>query len=217
MTEPPASPTLGALRPQEGSAEVPLHRRTIDVEVYERDGHMVVIGTLSDQRPWASGRFGPRQVHLMELGIVVRCSDLVIVDAVAKMGTFPHAECPDIEGAFSGLIGLSVTRGYTSAVQERFGRARGCSHLEFLARVLGPVVIQALTASSSRLMDDGVEVVPGGTGLESGLQWMTNTCHVWAEDGVGLQKLAAGWRPGIDGYPSPSLVEIRRRRAEPPG
>ena len=42
--------------------------------------------------------------------------------------------------------------------------------------------------------------------------WLTNTCHIWAEDGVGPQKVATGWRPGIAEYPAPSLVEIRRRQ-----
>ncbi len=199
--------TLSSLRPSAGTSEPPVHRRTIDMQVFERDGHFVVIGTLHDQRPWASEELGPRDLHRMELGIVVRRADLVIVDAVATMGTFPHAECPTIEDAFSDLVGLSVSRGYTSAVQDRFGRQRGCSHLEFLARALGPVVIQAITSSAAYRMElgDGEQ-----TFSEGGMQWLTNTCHLWAEDGIGLQKVATGWRPGNGEYPAPSLVEIRR-------
>jgi hypothetical protein len=195
-------PRLSELRPPGDSEELPLLRRTI-----ERDGYHVVIGTLRDRRPWASGLVGPRDVHQMELGIVVRCADLVIVDAAATMGHFPHPECSSIEGSFSELIGLSVARGYTRAVQDRFGRERGCSHLEFLARALGPVVIQAITAAGARRMEHGeAEVLTGG-----GMEWLANTCHIWAEDGIGMQKLAAGWRPGQGEYPAPSLVEIRRR------
>jgi hypothetical protein len=205
-------PTLAALRPDADADEVPLLRRTIDLLVYEREGHHVVIGTLHDQRPWASGRVGPRDVHQMELGIVVRCTDLVIVDATATMGRFPHPECTDIEGAFAELIGLSVARGYTRAVQDRFGRQRGCSHLEFLARALGPVVIQAVTAAGTRRMENGEADGPDGGGpIGGGLEWLTNTCHIWSEDGVGMQKLAAQWRPGRGEYPAPTLVEIRRR------
>ena len=89
-----SSPTLAALRPSVDSPELPVHQRTIDMQVFEREGHLVVIGILHDQRPWASGGSGPRDVHRMELGIVVRRSDLVIVDAEAIMHTFPHAECP---------------------------------------------------------------------------------------------------------------------------
>lgn len=208
---PDPSPTLAALRPDPGSDELPVHRRTIDMCVFERDGHHVVIGTLHDQRPWASGGHGPRDLHHMELGLVVRRADLVIVDAAASMGTFPHAECPSIEGAFGDLVGLSVARGYTSAVQARFGRERGCSHIEFLARALGPVVIQAVTSSAALRVEQGdTETVFA----DRGMQWLTDTCHLWAEGGIGMQKVATGWRPGKDEYPAPSLVEIRRRQAE---
>jgi hypothetical protein len=206
---PPA--TLAALRPAADAPEPPVHRRTIDLQVFERQGHLVVIGTLHDQRPWASGAFGPKSVHRMELGIVVRRSDLVIVDAAADMHTFPHAECPTIEGSFSDLVGLSISRGYTNAVQKRFGRERGCSHLEFLARALGPVVIQALSASAARRLEEGGDEI--GVLAEGGVQWLTNTCHLWAEGGIGHQKVAAGWRPAKETYPAPSLVEIRRRAA----
>jgi hypothetical protein len=206
------APTLAALRPPADSPEPPIHQRTIDMQVFEREGHLVVIGILHDQRPWATGEYGPRSVHRMELGIVVRRSDLVIVDAAAVMHTFPHAECPEIEDSFSDLVGLSISRGYTNAVQKRFGRERGCSHLEFLARSLGPVVIQALSASAARRVENGED--PGGVQVEGGLQWLTNTCHLWAEGGIGQQKVAAGWRPAKETYPAPSLVEIRRRSQE---
>ena len=203
--------TLAALRPAPGSDELPVHRRTIDLEVFERDGYHVVIGTLHDQRPWASGAFGPKDLHQMELGIVVRREDLTIVDAVATMGTFPHAECPSIEASFGDMIGLSVGRGYTSAVQARFGRERGCSHLEFLARALGPAVIQAISSSASMRVEigDGVNTMSG----DGGLTWLVNTCHVWAEDGPGSKKVALGWTPGDGEYPAPSFVELRRAQA----
>jgi hypothetical protein len=170
----------------------------------------VVIGTLRDLRPWASGELGPSELHFMELGIVVRRADLVIVDAAADMHTFPHAECTDIEPAFADLVGLSVSRGYTNAVQERFGRQRGCSHLEFLARALGPVVIQAITSSAAFRVEHGDGQFPTP---EGGLAWLTNTCHVWSVDGPGPEKVAVGWRPGASEYPAPSMVEIKRRAA----
>ncbi len=88
-----------------------MHRRSIDIEMFLRDEYFVVIGTLADVRPWASGTLGPRELHGMELAIVVRRADLMIVDALADMQTFPHAECTDIEPKFSELIGLSVARG----------------------------------------------------------------------------------------------------------
>jgi hypothetical protein len=47
------------------------------------------------------------------------------------------------------------------------------------------------------------------------MTWLTNTCHLWAEGGIGLEKVAIGWRPGNDEYPAPSLVEIKRRQRAP--
>jgi hypothetical protein len=177
------------------------------MEVFVRGEHFAVIGTLSDQRPWASGTLGPIELHRMELAVVVRHADLVVVDAVADMKTFPHAECTAIEPKFGELIGLSVARGYTSAVQERFGRERGCSHLEFLARALGPAVVQAVTSTAAWQVERG-KPYPAG---ERAFTFLTNTCHVWAEGGEGEKKVALGWRPGTFGYPAPSVSEVRRR------
>ena len=42
-----------------------------------------------------------------------------------------------------------------------------------------------------------------GVLAEGGVQWLTNTCHLWAEGGIGQQKVAAGWRPAKDDLPGP--------------
>ena len=65
-------PTLATLRPRPDSGEDPVHRRTIAMEVYPRGSYFAVLGTLHDERPWAGGTLGPRDLHFMELGIVVR-------------------------------------------------------------------------------------------------------------------------------------------------
>jgi hypothetical protein len=203
-------PTLAELRPPPGSAEEPVHRRTITMEVFQRDEYFAVVGTLHDERPWAGGDYSPRQLHFMELGLVVRRADMTIVDAAADMQTFPHAECTAIEPHFRDLIGLSVARGYSGAVQERFGRQRGCSHLEFLARAMGPVVVQGVTSSAAWEVVHGSGAHPM---REGGFTFLANTCHVWTEDGPGAQKIELGWRPGLLGYPAPSVAEVRRRLA----
>jgi len=178
------------------------------MDVFGRAGHFCVIGALHDERPWAGGGYVPRLLHSMELAIVVRLADMVIVDAVADMQAFPHVECTDIEPSFHDLVGLSVARGYTNAVQERFGRQRGCSHLEFLARALGPVVVQGLTSAAAWRLERGDGQRPLGDGTFNA--FVANTCHIWAEDGPGPQKIALGWRPGMTGYPAPPVAEVRR-------
>lgn len=192
----------------EGPEPDPVHVRTVEIKVFEDGESFEVNGRLRDERPWADGEAKPRNIHDMELRIKVERATLTITAVATIMHAFPHAECPSIEAAFDGLVGLSIARGYTRAVQERFGREAGCSHLEFLARSLGPAVIQAMPSSASRQADaEAVGRVVNGGG------WLKNTCHFWAEDGIGMTKLAEGWRPGLGEYPAPSLVELRSRRA----
>jgi hypothetical protein len=184
------------------------------MEVFQRGDYFAVVGTLHDERPWAGGSLGPRDLHFMELGLVVRRADMTIVDAAADMQTFPHAECTDIEPTFRELVGLSVARGYSSVVQERFGRERGCSHLEFLARAMGPVVVQGVTSAAAWQVEKGDGEHPM---REGGFGFLANTCHLWTEDGPGPQKIAAGWRPGLLGYPAPRVADVRRHIAEEAG
>jgi len=184
-------------------------------DVYGVDEDLVVVARLQDRRPWAEDGSAVVTVHDMELRVRVAPSDLRIVGATAEMHTFPHAECPVIEEAFAGLVGLSVARGYTRAVQERFGGPRGCTHLEQLARSLGPVVIQAVTSRRARDVSLGAEEDLLAGGGQSGSPWARDSCHIWAEGGPADQKLAAGWRPGVGPYPAPAVVTfVERGRSE---
>lgn len=210
-------------------APTPVHRRTIEIDAFDEDDRFRVVGRLRDERPWAAAAGQHQHLHDMVLEVEVARSSMTIEAARARMDRFPHPECRGIEEAFGGLVGLNVARGYNREVQARFGRALGCSHLEFLARAIGPVVVQAMTSAGARTgtlpagEDGGGDVVdsdarqPTGVGaqtLRSATRWLADSCHVWAVGGVGEQKLALGWRPGVDGYPSPTLVELRRRRSE---
>ena len=188
---------------------VPLHRRSIEYQVTLDGDDLVVVGRLVDSRPWAEDGSFVARVHDIELRVRVRSSDLTIVGATAVMHTYPHTECPGIEAAFAGLEGLSVARGYTREIGVRFGGPRGCTHLEHLARSLGPVVIQAVTSRRALAVSRGeAEDLVSGAGA-SGSPWARDSCHIWAEGGIADQKLAAGWHPGVGPYPSPALVTFR--------
>lgn len=167
-----------------------------------------VTGRLRDERPWAAGSDLVEHLHDMRLEVEIRISDLTITAARAVMDRFPHAECPDISAKFEQMVGLNVGRGYTKAVQERFGGTAGCTHLEQLARTMGPVVIQAATSTRARARD-WVHLDAAPAARPS--LFPRGTCHVWADGGVAEQKLAAGWRPGSEGYPAPPVAVILRR------
>ncbi len=184
-------------------AAEPMNRREIVMKVYDAGESLEVVGRLTDFRHGQT-HLGERGVlHDMELRIRVDPSTSIITDAYAKMHRFPHTECPNIEPAFQALVGLSVIRGYTRAVQDRLGRAAGCSHLEFLARAMGPTYIQGLASKASK----GLPAAEGGAAvIESG--FMTNSCHIWVDGGPAPTKLKLGWRPG-GVFPAPSVEEIR--------
>jgi hypothetical protein len=191
---------------------IPLHRRSIEYEAFDAGDALVVVGTLRDSRPWAEDGQATAAVHDMELRVTVRISDMTITEATATMHTFPHVECPAIVQAFAALTGLSVARGYTREVQRLFGGPKGCTHLEQLARSLGPVVVQAVTSRRALAVSRGesVDLLSSGSS-----PWARNSCHVWAEGGVADQKLAAGWRPGTGPYPSLPVEEIRKSSVTP--
>jgi Protein of unknown function (DUF2889) len=193
-------------------APVPLHRRSIQYEAFDAGETMLVVGTLRDTRPWAEDGQSILIVHDMDLRVEVSVDDLTITKASAEMRTFPHVECPGITEAFAGLAGLSVTRGYTREVQKRFGGPKGCTHLEQLARSLGPVVVQAITSRRALALSlsESEHLLSG-----AGSPWARDSCHVWAEGGAADQKLAAGWRPGIGPYPAPAVVTFRASGAQP--
>ncbi len=190
--------------------ETPTHRRTIVIESFDTDDSYLLRASLTDERPWADGEELIRDVHAMTLDVTVDRRSFIVTDANAEMTRTPHMECTAIEPAFRNLIGLSVTRGFNRAVQERLGRQRGCTHLEFLARAIGPAVIQTMASASSRRA--------GAAGIsrtvkEDSDSWLTNTCHLWAEGSIGATKIREGWRPGLDGYPARTLVEMRQTRS----
>ncbi len=189
-----------------------LHRRSIGYEAFDAGESLRIVGRLTDTRPWARDGEGVALVHDMELRVTVRIADMTITESTAVMHTFPHAECPGIVPAFAGLVGLSVSRGFTREVQDRFGGPQACTHLEQLARSLGPVVVQAVTSARALAVSRGElpDLLSGGSS-----PWTHNTCHIWAEDGIADQKLVAGWRPGTGPYPSPPLDSYRQSHTSP--
>jgi len=181
-----------------------LHRRTLEFDAFDEGDDLLVIGRLRDRRPWASD--ATALVHDMELRVRVSRSDMTISRCDAVMHAFPHAECPAIVAAFAGLAGLGVTGGFTRSVAARVAGPNGCTHLDQLARAIGPVVVQAVSSRRAReLQDGGTGDLPTG---DADAPWARNSCHVWADGGVAEQKLAAGWRPGRGPTPAPPLEVV---------
>lgn len=175
------------------SRKLPVHVRTIRAEAWRvNDAEIDVTGHLMDDRPAGTPRwFGPDHgtvVHDMTLTLRVRYPDLVITRASARMESHPYTLCPDALPPLQRLVGLSVARGFTRAVNERFGRQAGCAHMLALVHTLGPVVRQAAGAAFRE------EDAPPSPDREL---WFVNTCQAWRENGPLHARLAAGDVEGI--------------------
>jgi len=161
------------------------------VEVSEGDDHgLDVTATLVDERPAGNPKwFGatpPRVIHDMRLALRIRHSDLVITAVRSEMAPHPYTICPDALAPLEQLGGLSIARGFTREVNERFGRQRGCAHFTALIHALAPAVRQgAGVAFAERARPEPTD------------QWFVNSCQAWREDGPLHRLIQAGDEAGL--------------------
>ena len=162
---------------------LPVHVRTIRIDATEADAGaegsaaLRVRGSLEDRRPQGVPDWIQHDgdvIHHMEVVLTVSWPALVVTAIEGAMRTFPHAGiCPDALPPLQSLVGVSVGRGFTRAVNERIGRERGCTHVAALILAMGPVVRQGAGAAFGF-------ATPGDP---RGTPWFVNSCQAWREDG----------------------------------
>lgn len=186
----------------------PVHVRTLTMEAHRAGETLLeVTGRLVDQRPQGPGIgwFGAVDgsiIHDMRVTLGVRHPDLVITALTADMASHPYSLCPDALEPLQQLVGLSIARGFTRAVNERFGRQLGCAHLTALIQAMAPVVRQAVGPAFREY-----EEIPK-SGEDT---WFVNTCQAWKEGGLLHQRLAAGDLAGLKALSARASAETRDR------
>jgi hypothetical protein len=148
----------------------PVHVRTIRVEIAQAGPHELdVTATLVDERPADNPKwFGsdpPPVIHDMRLGLPI---------------------CPEALPPLQQLVGLSIARGFTREVNERFGRQRGCAHFTALIHAMAPAVRQGAGVA-----------FPDQERPATGDPWFVNTCQAWREEGPLHQLIRAGDEAGL--------------------
>jgi hypothetical protein len=187
-------------------AREPVHVRTLTMEARRAgDALLEVTGRLVDHRPQGPGIgwFGAADgsiIHDMHVTLYVQYPDLVITAVTAEMASHPYSLCPDAVEPLQQLVGLSIARGFTRAVNERFGRQLGCAHLTALIQAMAPVVRQAVGPAFREY-----EEIP----KSSGDTWFVNTCQAWKEGGLLHQRLAAGDLEGLKALSARAPRETR--------
>ncbi len=195
--------------PPDGVGDV-LHNREYRVQSYHLASDRILIqGAVRDQKPpgiYIPDDTEPLTIHHMIVTIEVGLPSMEILSASTEFRTFPNDTCPAIIEHYDNLVGLSLRRGFTHQVRERFGGPRGCSHTTALIQAMAPVAMQSIRSHEAvEAMADGrphplIERPPDGDGARR----LANTCHVWREDGERIRQAIEG------GEEAQTLVVLRR-------
>jgi hypothetical protein len=181
-----------------------LHDREYAVRAYRLDGpdgrRVLLRGAVRDQKPpglYLSIDPDPLTIHHMQVELEIAFPSMEITAANVLFETHPHEQCVAIAPHYGELVGVSIGRGFTHEVRQRFGGPRGCTHTTALLLAMAPVAIQSIW--SMNVLAD----------REAGRPWRRpqdyapeerqqrwagtlNTCHVWDEDGEFAHQVLAG-------------------------
>ena len=201
-----------------------MHTRGYDVRGYwRRDGMLVIKGAVREQLPtrlYDIDDDTPLVMHHMEVALTVELPDLLIKEVDVEFLAHPHHACPSVIDHYHHLVGLSIARGFTHKVRELFGGPRGCTHTTALLQAMAPVAMQCKLASRMMGLRQSGDAAPPPTAETLNSPEMRalraagnrNTCHVWAEDGVHIQRILDGTATEL---PIPISVRIRERGGDP--
>ncbi len=192
-----------------------LHERDYVVRAYASAPDEILLrGTIHDMKPpglLVDGDPAPLTMHHMEVELRVHYPSLEITAAHVAFGVYPQPMCPTIAEHYESLVGLSIARGFTHQVRERFGGPRGCSHTTALLQAMAPVAVQSWFGMARLAGSDHGEEGPEGDPLSvirsAHRERNLNTCHIWAADSELTQMAERG-------EPVPLPLPVLRRYAE---
>lgn len=185
----------------------PLHRRSIDVQVFARnDGLWEVDATVVDTKTrdaQLAERTRPAgmPIHDMLLRLVVD-RQLNIVAAGSETRWMPYPGQCDSHGSGEGgdvytrLAGLNLLDNFRRRLRERVGGVAGCTHLTELAQVLPTAVVQAFAGDviDTRGQDEG-----------AARPFQIDRCHALRSDGDVVRLHHPRWyRAAATGTASPA-------------
>jgi len=201
----------------------PLHNRDYQVRAWRTDEATILIrGAVMDIKPGEmiaerirsaggvdDGR--PITIHHMIVDLYVGVPQLVIKDVTVAFERNPQPACPHIASSYQGLIGLSISRGFTHKVRELFGGPRGCTHTTALLQAMAPVALQCMF--SFRAAGPGGGAASSDTsGAPPEASFMRDTCHVWSGEGELWQGVTVGRTPPM---PLPMQERLRASGLSP--
>lgn len=142
---------------------VPLHKRSITVEVFERDDGLwdmdaQLIDTKAYDFPLFEGGNHPagQPVHQMVIRLTID-KTYTILQAQVVYDAAPYKICNTIAHSYGQLVGLNLVRGFRHDVRARLAGKQGCTHVTELTNVLPTAAIQAVGPRLNRFQSTPVQ------------------------------------------------------------
>jgi hypothetical protein len=124
-------------------------------------------------------------IHELRIDATITVQDLVITEIVAHAEQQPYDRCAHTAAPVSGLVGLSLRRGYRRAVMDTLGGTLGCSHFLTLALDLSAANILSIYLRMRAMVPHTEQNRTDGTWAAAGLvvePGLMNACMALAED-----------------------------------
>ncbi len=162
-----------------------IHNRNLDISSYIIDDeHILLTGGFKERNLITvyerSGEpIEPNVFHHMQIQLIVKISELKIVDIHSKIPGAPHDDvCREMENCLAKIKGLIIAPGFTSKVKKIAGGIKGCVHLTTLLLSMAPAALQGYWIFGARDKDrkENSEFDIG--------EYLMDTCWAWRKDGL---------------------------------
>ena len=161
-----------------------IHNRNLNISSYIVDAeHILITGEFKERNLITvyerSGEpIEPNVFHHMQIQLLVKISELKIVDIHTKIPGAPHDDlCREMENSLDKIKGLNIAPGFTSKVKKIAGGIKGCVHLTTLLLSMAPAALQGYWIFGARNKDrtENAEFDIG--------EYLIDTCWAWRKDG----------------------------------
>ncbi|MBT4874609.1 MAG: DUF2889 domain-containing protein [Desulfobacula sp.] len=161
-----------------------IHNRNLDISSYiVDDEHILIKGEFKEKNliivyERSGEPIVPNVFHHMQIQLLVKISELKIVDIHTKIPGAPHDNvCREMENSLDKIKGLNIAPGFTSKVKKIAGGIKGCVHLTTLLLSMAPSALQAYWIFGARDKDrkENSEFDIG--------EYLIDTCWAWRKDG----------------------------------
>lgn len=168
----------------DGKNKKKIHNRNIEITTYSwDDDHVLVVGEFREQRDvefvnQLSEQVKPGVYHNMIIELLVSTEAMTIEEVEISLPQLPREDCPAIYNSLDGIKGMQIGRGFSRAIRQMAGGAKGCTHLNTLLLAMAPAVLQGGWINSS-----WKQKVPQEKDSRQLLDALADSCWTWRKEG----------------------------------